>query len=133
MVFQDQRTWQVAFHLGRANSIRADEGQPITIGSIGHTGLHVTINSPLGGTLTIGQDFHAGTGAVILGGPGVNAKLGDNVIDRRRRGRRPRPRSDRARPSATRPISQNSSFPANTVIPAGAIYVNNKFQGYVQS
>ena len=27
----------------------------------------------------------------------------------------------------------NSTFPANTVIPAGAIYVNNKLQGYVQS
>ena len=26
----------------------------------------------------------------------------------------------------------NSTFPANTVIPAGAIYVNNKLQGFVQ-
>ena len=27
---------------------------------------------------------------------------------------------------------QGSTFPANTHIPAGAIYVNNVFQGYVQ-
>ena len=54
-------------HMGRANAIRADEGQPITIGSIVGTGPHVTINSPLGGTLTIGRNFRAGRGAVILG------------------------------------------------------------------
>ena len=28
---------------------------------------------------------------------------------------------------------QTSTFPANTVIPPGAIYINNKFEGYVQS
>ena len=40
--FTNQRAMPVAHHLGRANSIRADEGQPIIIGSIAHTGLHVT-------------------------------------------------------------------------------------------
>jgi carbonic anhydrase/acetyltransferase-like protein (isoleucine patch superfamily) len=130
--FQDQRAWQVALHLGRANSIRADEGQPISIGSIGRTGLHVTINSPLGGTLTIGQDFHAGTGAVILGGPGVNAKLGDHVTV----GAGAVVVQSSLGSGSTvgkGAYLQNSAFPANTVIPAGAIYINNKLQGYVQS
>ncbi len=130
--FRDQRSWQVALHLGRANSIRADEGQPISIGSIGHTGLHVTINSPLGGTLTIGEDFHAGTGAVILGGPGVNAKIGDDVavgagavVVQTSLGS--------GSTVGKGAYLQNSTFPANSVIPAGAIYINNKLQGYVQS
>ena len=130
--FQDQRAWQVALHLGRANSICADEGQPISIGSIGHTGLHVTINSPLGGTLTIGQGFRAGTGAVILGGPGVNARIGDDVtvgagavIDRTSIGS--------GSTVGKGAYLETSSFPANTVIPPGAIYINNTFQGYVQS
>ncbi len=69
------RMGQLAHCLGRANAIRADEGQPITIGSIAHTGSHVTINSPLGGTLAIGNNFRAGTRAVILGGPNVDARL----------------------------------------------------------
>ena len=59
--------------------IRADQGQPITIGSIAKTGQHVTINSPLGGTLTIGKNFRTGSNVVILSGPKVNAKIGDNV------------------------------------------------------
>ncbi len=130
--FQDQRAWQVAHHLGRANSIRADEGQPISIGSIGHTGLHVTINSPLGGTLTIGKNFRAGTGAVILGGPSVKANIGDNVsvgagavLDRTSLGS--------GSTVGKGAYLQASTFPANTVIPAGAIYISNKFMGYVQS
>ncbi len=130
--FQDQRAWQVALHLGRANSIRADEGQPISIGSIKHTGLHVTISSPLGGTLTIGQDFRAGTGAVILGGPSVNAKIGDSVtvgagavLDRTSLGS--------GSTVGKGAYLQTSTFPANTVIPPGAIYINNKLQGYVEA
>ena len=75
----NMRAWQAALHLGRANAIRADQGQPIQIGSIARTGRHVTINSPLGGQLTIGQNFNAGHRAVVLSGPGVNAKLGNNV------------------------------------------------------
>ena len=130
--FQDQRANQVAQHLGRANSIRADEGQPISIASIGHTGQHVTINSPLGGTLTIGQDFHAGTGAVILGGPSVKANIGDGVtigagavLDRTSLGS--------GSTVGKGAYLLTSTFPANTVIPAGAIYINNQFQGYVKT
>ena len=40
------RAADIAHSVGRANSIRADQGQPITIGSIGRTGNGVTINSP---------------------------------------------------------------------------------------
>jgi carbonic anhydrase/acetyltransferase-like protein (isoleucine patch superfamily) len=128
----DQRAWQVATKLGRANSIRADEGQPITIGSIQHTGPHVSISSPLGGTLTVGQDFRAGTDAVILGGPGVNSVIGDHVSI----GAGAVVTTTSLGSGSTvgaNAFLQNSTFPANTVIPAGAIYVNNKLQGYVES
>ncbi len=75
----------VASALSHSDSIRADQGQPIIIGSLGAVGNHVTINSPLGGTLTIGQNFVANDFAVIESGvnpttgKGVNAVIGDNV------------------------------------------------------
>ena len=76
---------------GRSNSIRADQGQPpiaqqtINIGSIAQTGFGVTISAPLSATadgrvapaFSIGQNFQADTGAVILGGPGRS--IGNNV------------------------------------------------------
>jgi len=80
------RAGQVAHSLGRSNSIRADQGQPpiaaqqINIGSIAQTGSGVTISAPLSGTgaaFTIGQNFQAATGAVIMGAPGLI--IGDNV------------------------------------------------------
>jgi acetyltransferase-like isoleucine patch superfamily enzyme len=125
------RAWQAALHLGRANAIRADQGQPIVIGSIAHTGIHVTFNSPLGGQLRIGQSFRAGTGAVILSGPNVNAIIGDDVkigagavVSQTSLG------SNSSVGSGAYLMS--STFPANTVIPPKAIYINNKFQGFVQ-
>ncbi len=127
-----QRAWQVALHLGRANSIRADQGQPIQIGSIAHTGNDVVITSPLGGTLTIGRKFRAGSHAVILSGPNVKAQIGDDVtigsgavLDRTSLGS-----GSTVGPDA---YLVSSTFPAHTVIPARAIYINNKFQGFVQS
>jgi len=122
---------QTANHLGRANAFRADQGQPITIGSIAKTGSHVTINSPLGGTLAIGTGFRAGSSAVVLGGPNVNARLGDSVtigsgavVDRTSLGS--------GSTVGKGAYLLNSSFPAGMVIPPGAIYINNKFDGYVQ-
>ena len=50
---------EVAHHLGRSNSILADQGQPpiaqqaINIGSIAQTGSGVTINAPLSATVTV--------------------------------------------------------------------------------
>jgi carbonic anhydrase/acetyltransferase-like protein (isoleucine patch superfamily) len=130
-IFTSQRAGPLTTHLGRANSIRVDEGQPITIGSIAHTGLHVTISSPGGGTLTIGQSFRAGNDAVILGGPSVKAIIGDDVsigsgavVDRTSLGSGSTVGADA--------YLLESTFPANTAIPAGAIYVNNKLQGFVQ-
>jgi carbonic anhydrase/acetyltransferase-like protein (isoleucine patch superfamily) len=127
----DMQAWQAAFHLGRANAIRADQGQPIVIGSIAHTGPHVTINSPLGGQITIGKSFRAGTGVVILSGPSLNAKIGDNVkigtgavVTQTSLG------SNSTVGNGA--LLMSSTFPANTVIPPKAIFINNKFEGYVQ-
>ncbi len=54
-----QRIGEVAHHSGRSDSIRADVGQPIKIGSIGSLGNGVSIHAPQGGKLTIGQNFVA--------------------------------------------------------------------------
>jgi carbonic anhydrase/acetyltransferase-like protein (isoleucine patch superfamily) len=121
----------VAHHLGRSNSIRADQGQPITIGSIAGTGNGVTINSPLGGSLTIGQNFTADSGATILGGSGVKAVIGNDVligsgavVDRTSLGS--------GSTVGARAYVLNSTFPANANIPAGSIYINNKPVGSVE-
>ncbi len=131
-VIINMRMFQAASRMGRSNAIRADQGQPITIESIAHTGPRVTINSPLGGTLTIGENFRAAEGAVILGGPNYNATLGDNVsigagavVDRALLG-------SNSTVGAGAYLLE-STFPANSVIPAGAIYVNNKLEGYAQT
>jgi carbonic anhydrase/acetyltransferase-like protein (isoleucine patch superfamily) len=125
------RAKDVAHSLGRGNSIRADQGQPITIGSIGQTGIGVTINSPLGGQLTIGQNFMAGNGAIILSGNNVKAVIGDNVsigsgavVDRSSLGS--------GSTVGDRAYVFNSTFPAGTNIPGGSIYINNKLVGSVQ-
>ena len=73
------RARDIAHHLGRSNSIRADQGQPITIGSIGQTGNGVTIDSPGGGQLTIGQNLVVGNNATILGDATTKTVIGDNV------------------------------------------------------
>jgi carbonic anhydrase/acetyltransferase-like protein (isoleucine patch superfamily) len=129
-VIFDMRAFPAAEHLGRANSIRGDQGAPIKIKSFAHTGQHVTINSPLGGTLTIGQNFRAGSHAIILSGPNTNAVLGDNVnigsgavVVQASLGANSTVGSGA--------YLANSTFPANTHIPAKAIYINNKFEGYV--
>jgi carbonic anhydrase/acetyltransferase-like protein (isoleucine patch superfamily) len=118
--------------VGRSNAIRADLGQSITINSIAHTGKGVTINVPGAGSLTIGENFVAGNNATILGGTtSAKAVIGDNVSI-----------GDGAVVSGTslgsgttvgaRAYLLNSSFPANTRIPEGAIYNNNKLVGFVQ-
>jgi carbonic anhydrase/acetyltransferase-like protein (isoleucine patch superfamily) len=127
----NMRPLVLSHHLGRANSIRADLGQPIAIASIARTGLHVTINSPPGGKLSIGQNLRAGSGAIILGGPNATARIGDNVTIG----------SDAVVQQTSLGSGSSvgegayllgSSFPANTVIPAKAIYINNAFEGYVE-
>ena len=126
------RAATIAHSVGRANSIRADHGQPITIGSIGGTGNGVTINSPGRGQLTIGQNFVAGNAAVLLGGTSsAKAVIGDNVsigngavVDQSSLGS--------GSTVGDRAYLLNSTFPAGTNIPAGAIYINNKLAGSVE-
>jgi len=85
------RASAVARGLGRSNAFRADQGQPLTFAGAPSTGNAVTINSPLGGTVTaggqtstvgsiqIGRNFRADGGAVLLGGPGASYPVGDDV------------------------------------------------------
>jgi carbonic anhydrase/acetyltransferase-like protein (isoleucine patch superfamily) len=127
----NSRPSDVAHHLGRSNAIRADLGQTIAINSIAHTGSGVTMNVPGGGALSIGANFVAGNNATILGGTSGRAVIGDNVTI-----------GDGAIVSGTslgsgttvgaRAYLLNSSFPANSHIPMGAIYNNNKLVGFVQ-
>ena len=91
----------------------------------------MTINSPLGGQLTIGQNFVAGNGATILGGNNVKAVIGDNVsigagavVDRSSLGS--------GTTVGNRAYVFESTFPAGSNIPAGSIYINNKLVGTVQ-
>lgn len=127
----DQRARFVQSSLGRRNSIRADQGQAITIGSIASTGESVTINAPYGGALAIGQRFSAGPGAVILdGGSGAKAVIGDDVsigAGAVVRG------ASLGSGSVVGPQAYllNSSFPAGSNIPAGAIYIDDALVGYV--
>jgi len=126
-----QRAAHVQSSLGRRNSIRADQGQPITIGSIAGTGNSVTINSPEGGALTIGQGLAAGQGAVILGGTSAKPSvIGDNVsigagavVDRSSLGS--------GTTVGALAYVLNSTFPAGTNIPDGSIYISNVLVGHV--
>lgn len=127
-----QRARDVVGAVGRGNSFRADQGQPITVNSINRTGAGVTINSPDGGKLSIGQRFTAGPGAVILGGPAnTTSTLGDDVTI-----------SAGAVVSGSSlgsgstvgelALLLNSTFPDGTYIPSRAIYINNVLVGYVE-
>jgi len=128
----NQRAKNVVRSVGHGNSFRADLGQPIAFGSINRTGAGVTINSPEGGKLAIGQRFTAGPGAVILGGPAnTTTTLGDDVSV--------------AAGAVVAGTSLgggstvgelayllNSTFPDGTHIPSRAIYINNILVGYVE-
>jgi len=98
-----ERPAYVARYIGNGNSIRADEGQPITFATSPFTGRNVTIDSPGGGITTttmmtttfgvsktttttkttgsikVGKNFAAGDRAVILGGTAPSYTIGDNV------------------------------------------------------
>lgn len=129
-VFQS-RARDVAQGVGRSNSIRADLGQPITVGSIARTGNGVTINSPAGGQLTIGRNLVAGDNATILGDGTTKVTLGDDVnigagavVVGTSLGS--------GVSVGSRAYLLNSNFPAGTSIPAGAVYVDNHLTGYVE-
>ena len=125
------RANQVAHNLGKSNSIRADLGQPITIGSIGHTGNGVSINSPGGGPLTIGENFVVGNNSTILGDATTKTVIGDNVTI----GNGDVLEGTSLGNGVTvgdRAYLLDSTFPAGTQIPAGAIYVDNVQVGTVE-
>jgi carbonic anhydrase/acetyltransferase-like protein (isoleucine patch superfamily) len=125
------RARKAAHRLGRSNSIAADQGQPINLDTIAGTGRGVTINSPLGGSLAIGQGLQAGNGAVLLGGDSARFTIGNNVSI-----------------GANSVVSQSSlgdgtvigshayvfgsTLPAGTVVPDNAIIIGGKRAGTVQ-
>lgn len=121
VIFSGQTARSLQHSIGIRDSIRGDEGQPITIGSIARLGDGVVIHAPRGGNLTIGRNFRAGDLAVILGGSGStigndvsvgsravveNSKIGAGVTI-----------GDGAYVSGT-------TLAAGTAVPAGAILVN---------
>jgi carbonic anhydrase/acetyltransferase-like protein (isoleucine patch superfamily) len=126
-----QRAHQVAKHLGRGNSIAADLGQPIVFGSISQTGRGVTITSPLGGNLNIGQAFQAQAGAVLLGDDSTTYTIGDNVtlgansvVNQSNLGS--------GTVIGSHAYVSGSTLPPNSVVPDNAIIINNKPAGTVQ-
>jgi carbonic anhydrase/acetyltransferase-like protein (isoleucine patch superfamily) len=135
VVFND-RPANIAHHLGKRNSIRADQGQPITIDSIAQTGRAVTISSPLGvpatnGQIFIGREFRADDGAVLLGGPGSVSRLSDGVT----LGAGSVVEDSSIGAGSTigrRAFVAFSTLPPGSVIPDGWIVVGNKFVGNVQ-
>ena len=66
--------------VGRHTSIRADEDQPITIGSVGRIGSGVTIHGYRGGKITAGTNLFVANGSVLTADSTGNLTLGDNVI-----------------------------------------------------
>ncbi|MFO0890583.1 MAG: carbonic anhydrase/acetyltransferase [Isosphaeraceae bacterium] len=130
-VIFESRAGTVAHSLGRSNSIRADAGQPITIGSIARTGNGVTIHSPASGQVTIGQDLVVGDNASILGDGRTPAVLGDGVTI----GSGAVVVGSSLGDGVTvgdRAYLLNSSFPAGATIPPGAIYLDNQLAGFVE-
>jgi carbonic anhydrase/acetyltransferase-like protein (isoleucine patch superfamily) len=121
----------VAHSLGRSNSIRADIGQPITIGSNIHTGSGVTITSPGNGPIAIGNNFQVGNNVSIIGNSTTKMVIGDNVTIDSGAVVEGTSLGNGSSVGASA-LLLNSTFPAGTQIPAGAIYENNKFLGYVE-
>lgn len=134
---------QVAAALGRSNSIRGDQGQPILFASAPVTGAHVTITSQYGGVtttgttttttgiLSIGANFLAQQGVVVSGGANTIYTIGDHVT------------------LGADAVIANSSIGANVtigaksyisgstvaagaVVPPGTILINNAVVGHVQ-
>ena len=131
VVFKEQPRF-VSPRLGRGNSFRGDEGQPITIGSIAQTGRDVSIHAPISGTITIGTNLTAGDNARILGGPGTPAtNLGNDVtigtgavVDRSAIGA--------GSIIGARSYVSGSTLAPGTVVPPGTILIKNKVVGTIQ-
>jgi carbonic anhydrase/acetyltransferase-like protein (isoleucine patch superfamily) len=119
----------IVHRLGRSNVIRADEGQPITIGSIARAGNGLTIHAPRGDRLTVGNSLLVGRGVVLLGG--ATAVIGDRVtigngavVSRSSIGS--------GAIIGAKSYVAGSTVAAGTVIPPGTILVENQVVGTVQ-
>lgn len=132
----------VAHSLGRRNAIRADQGQPISFAGAPTTGRAVTVNAPLGGTVTtngvtkltgtmmIGNNLVLQDGVVLLGGPSAGYTVGDNVnvgsyavVARSSVGT--------GATIGARSVVLDSTVAAGQVVPPGTILINNKVVGQV--
>ena len=145
----------VEIDLGRSNSIRADQGQPITFASAPVTGRAVTITSPGGGLMTtstttttfgvtrtttttkttgamkFGLNFSAGGQSVILGGTAASYTIGDDVTVG------PGAVVSNSSIGAGATIGARAYVAGSTVavgqtVPAGEILINNKVVGQIQ-
>lgn len=133
----------VARDLGRRNSVRADQGQPISFAGPARTGRAVTINAPLGGTvttggttkltglLTIGAGLVAQDGAVLLGGPAAEYVVGQDVTIGTQ--------AVVARSSigagasiGARSVVLDSTLAPGQVVPPGTVLIGNTVVGQVQ-
>ena len=130
-VFFGEPSRVLAHHLGRGNSIRADEGQPIKIASVTQTGTRVSIHAPISGTITIGQNFTPGDDARVLASPTADTRIGDNVnlgagavVNSSTIGN--------GSVIGARSYINTSTLPPGTVVPAGTILVGNKVVGTIQ-
>ena len=116
--------------LGHRTAIRADQGQPITIGSIARAGDNFTVNSPLGGTLAIGENLTVGANVTILGGGGYNSVLGNDinvgsgsVLDRSSIGS--------GSTIGARSYIDQSTLPAGSSVAPGTIMIANQVVGHI--
>jgi carbonic anhydrase/acetyltransferase-like protein (isoleucine patch superfamily) len=130
-IFAD-RAAVVGHRLGKRVAIRADEGQPITFGPIGHIGSFVTIHSPLGGSISFAGNDTIGDHVVIVGGPSATTTFGNNVtvgsgsvVARSKVG-------DGASIGAAAYVA-DSTVAAGTFIPDGTILIHDIFVGTVQA
>ena len=124
------RLRDVAHSLGRGDSIRADEGQPIHIGLNPRFGNNVSITAPLSGGVTIGQNFTAGNNSVVLGGPTTPAKFGDGVTLGNSSVVEQSTLGNNVTIGASAYVSQ-STIPDGVTIPDNAIIIHNVLVGTV--
>jgi len=99
-----------------------------TTGTVTTTIANTTAN--LGG-ITVGTNFRAGDNATILGGPSQTSVFGDNVsvgsgavVDTSNLGSNVT--------IGARTYVANSTLPAGTIVPDGALIINNQYLGQIQ-
>lgn len=122
---------EISVAIGKRNSFRGDQGQPIRIGSIAKAGSSNVIGSPVGGQLSIGTGLVLGDNVVLQGGTSGTATIGNNVaigsgsvVANSNLGA--------GVVVGSRSYVANSTIEAGTVVPDGAIIINNVRVGTIQ-